>query len=372
MILIISTVNAASGRRRISQARAADRHCACAVPPLPAIKMSLSDADYELLDELPKLVCFDRPIIEGYVAKEQANRPGMELDGLRVILPEGVHPSCIAFTPDDSKVVMGGWPNTIKIYRTHDGRLERTIGMQWWGEENELGYRNEKGDRTFRGVVNNAWSVFEDERGADEEINSFWNECYDDFDDVVKPKPKKNHHKGEIFNVAVSDTRIVTVGTVWHPAGFGSGCPVLGSPSLGRGCRAIGDKPGQTKLWDLQSGAWLRDLGRQASSIAISADQSRAAIALTPDVKIIALSNGDCLRKVKADGIPYSVALSTDNKFLFMHSAAGYVCRTPSLPPCPLLSPFLPPSHKVHLVTGPLRLLRFLFGCHVCAQGGHA
>lgn len=279
----------------------------------------------DVIYELPQSVCADRPIIGAHRPRRHTQHAyaaeQREGGGVRVIPPEGAYPSCLAITPDDNWLALGSWPNSIKIYRTNDGRLVRTVGLQYWGDENELGFRLEKGDKSFRGTVNNAWSLFEHERDADEDIEAHWWEC--DEGECVEPKAKKHHHKGEIFNIAVSDSRIVTVGTVWNGGPDRMGCPILGGPSLGQGHRAIGPSPGQTKLWDLHSGAWLRDLGRQASAIAISNDQSRAAIALTPDVKIVALSNGDCLRKVKADGWVYSVALSLDNAFLFMHSNQG-------------------------------------------------
>ena len=56
----------------------------------------------DVIYELPQSVCADRPIIEGYVAAEQ--RKG---GGVRVILPEGAYPSCLAITPDDTWLVLG-------------------------------------------------------------------------------------------------------------------------------------------------------------------------------------------------------------------------------------------------------------------------
>ena len=173
---------------------------------------------------------------------------------------------------------------------------------------------------------NNYISLHENERGDEEDISTGWWEGYNYQDPPTPPAAKPHHHKGEIVSIAASDTRIISVGRIWR----GGIDPVLGTPSFGEGFQMApnGTGPaGYTKLWDLQTGEWLRDLGGRAEALDISNDQSRAAVAFRSDVKIVALSNGDLLRRVKADPGLYDVALSHDNASLYMHGHSGVAMR---------------------------------------------
>ncbi|EOD21058.1 hypothetical protein EMIHUDRAFT_208190 [Emiliania huxleyi CCMP1516] len=245
-------------------------------------------------------------------------------DRVRTLKPRGVWPTCITITPDDAHLVSGAWPNTIQVWRLGDGRLVRTLGIQVWGFEDEQGCHDE--GMKEQGPTYKAWymrspkrnnyiSLHENERGAEEDTFTGWWEG-DFYEEPTPPAAKPHHHKGEIVSIAASDTRIISVGTIWctPTSTFSHGDPT-GGPA------------GYTKLWDLQTGEWLRDLGGRADALDISNDQSRAAVAFRSDVKIVALSNGDLLRRVKADPGLYDVALSYDNASLYMHGRSGVAMR---------------------------------------------
>ena len=130
--------------------------------------------------------------------------------GVRTLLPRGVQPTCIAITPDDVHLVVGCWPNTLKIYRLSDGRLVRTIGFQVFSAMSRPNINDATPTTTYKDAArtskrSNYLALHEHERDADEDVYY----CMESHD--APPKPKPNHHKGEIVNLVVSNTRIVSV-----------------------------------------------------------------------------------------------------------------------------------------------------------------
>jgi len=92
---------------------------------------------------------------------------------------------------------------------------------------------------------NNYISLHENERGAEEDTFTGWWEG-DFYEEPTPPAAKPHHHKGEIVSIAASDTRIISVGTIWctPTSTFSHGDPVLGYPSLGAGPKMAPNETG--------------------------------------------------------------------------------------------------------------------------------